>query len=221
MNTLTRMTFSPLFALLLVACGGGATDAKSPDDSAAADSATDKKAADADKATETKAEAEPAKEESASNEPQVRSIVTSESVAFVFDFVASEVGTTTEEKCRKSAGEDNKKFADCRRKIQEKLGVLVLQFKEKDGKWWWTTHDRRGSELKLLHKVAFTFGEETKDSLTIIPEGKDVGPKPAPVPDKLVIKVPDANTIEIDDPKLGKTVYRAKIGIVEEGKPVE
>lgn len=219
MKTLTRLTLAPLVALLLAACGGSGKDVKAPDENAASDG-SDATAADAAKA-EAKPASAPPKDESASTEPPIRDIVCSQETAFVLDFASSDIGVQTEEKCRKSAGEDNKKFADCRRKTQDKLGMPVVKFEEKDGAWWWLTYDRRGSELVMLHKVAFTFAEETKDSLTIKPEGKDMGRKPGPVPAELVIKVPDANTIEIQDPKLGKMVYRAKIGIVEQPKPIK
>ena len=217
MNRISRVFIPSLFAGLVLACaGGGAPEAESSDDAANAAAESQKKEDDAatnseesDKASST------SKPEAAPKGPSPREIITSQETAFLLDFIASEIGEKTEEKCRKQAGEDMKKFADCKRKVQDKLGMPMLKFEEKDGSWWWLTYDRRGSDLVVLHQIEFEFGEETANALTILPKGRDKGRKPKSFPSQVVITLPNDNSIELDDPTHGKMVFRARIGILE------
>ena len=212
MNAIFRAILPLLTGAALLGCAGSQPPAESTKD---ADEKAAEPAGDSSAVEEEEAVAEEAKQEVPSG-PSAKDVITSAETTFVLDFIASELGEKTEERCRKDAGEDMKKFAHCKRKVQDKLGMPMVKFEEKDGKWWWLTFDRKGSKLITLHKVEFELGEETKDSLTIHPKGRDQGSRPQTFPPKVVVKLPNDSTIEIDDPTHGRMTYRARIGILEQ-----
>lgn len=186
------------------------SDAEATDDEASAQSTeATKRAAD-------EAESEPPQEP----ESAVRDVVSSEGTSFVFDFNASDIGQKTDERCRKEAADDMKKLAECRKRVQDRLGMPLLRFAEEEGTWYWFTYDRRGADLSMHRKIAFEFGEETPTTLTILPKGRDLGMRPKAVPASLLLTMPNPNTLEVEDSKHGKMVYRAKVGIFEAAKPI-
>ena len=148
-----------------------------------------------------------------------RDIITAPDVLFVFSFASSEIGDKTEERCAKLAKDNPKKQNQCTAKERKKITQDVVGFsQDKKGKWWWLTARLKGSRLVPLHKVQFEFGEEKADSIVIKPIGRDKGKKPwANVPRKVTIGVPNEFSIVLTDPKYGRMVYEAKIGIAGGG----
>ncbi|HZF54681.1 MAG TPA: hypothetical protein VE093_38800 [Polyangiaceae bacterium] len=144
----------------------------------------------------------------------VKDIVTAPTIAFQFDFNNSEINNVTEDRCNKESNGDPKANADCMQAARSKQGVHVHRFVEKNGTWFWSTYERRGNQMVLLHKFAFEFGEETKNTLEIKPIGKDLGLAPMPAPRSLLIKCPNDFSIELTDPKLGRMVFDAKMGLI-------
>ena len=219
MKSFTHQVLPLAFASVLFACSTAKPEVKSADDAATEEDAPK---AEADTAsTNEAADSEGSKDESTNEEDGYhgappKDIVTSPETTFVLDFVASEIGEKTEERCRKQAGDDMKKFSECKRRVQDKLGMPMLKFEEKEGKWWWLTYDRKGSQLVLLHKVEFELGEQTKNTLTIHPKGRDTGRRPKVFPSQVVITLPNENSIELQDPTHGRMMYRARIGILEQ-----
>ena len=99
--------------------------------------------------------------------------------------------------------------------IQLSFSLLV----EKNKVWYWITYERRGKQLVVLHKITFEFGEDTANTVTLKPFGKDQGLAPmSPVPRKVVITIPNSYSIQLDDPNLGKVSYSAKIGLLPSKK---
>lgn len=132
----------------------------------------------------------------------------------MFSFNSSDSGKAAEEKCDKRSGDDAKKRAQCLSKARTKLAADGIRFKkDAHGKWWWITFRRKGNVLRMLHKVPIEFGEEKGNSVVIKPTGKDKGPAPMNVPKKVVFEIPNDYEISTQDPKLGRVVYEAKIGL--------
>lgn len=157
----------------------------------------------------------PSDSETSSLSKSVKEIVTAPTVAYQFNFSSSDINGVTEERCNKESKGDPQANADCMRAARDKQGVHIHRFAEKNGAWFWSTYERRGSsQVVLLHKFAFEFGEETKNTLEIKPIGKDQGLAPIPAPRSLVIKCPNDFSIELTDPKLGKMVFDAKLGLI-------
>ncbi|HEY3664796.1 MAG TPA: hypothetical protein VGL19_02305, partial [Polyangiaceae bacterium] len=65
-----------------------------------------------------------------------------------------------------------------------------------------------------VHKFEVEFGPETPGSVVLKPKGKDLGSAPGRTPASVTIAVPNEDEISLNDPKLGKLVYEAKIGIL-------
>jgi len=214
--------------LLLAACGGSAPPAETPkptDESAestpkekpAADDAAD--AGDADKSAAKddtkKADDKPAGD-SAKPGRSAQDILTSPDVVFIVSFNDSDVKQAAETKCTASSGNDPKKMNQCMAKARKSLDVDGYRFKQKDGQWWWLTLHMHGKVIQTLHKFQIDFGPEKDGSVTIKPKGKDLGLAPGRTPGPVTIQVPNEDEIVINDPKLGKLVYEAKIGLATE-----
>lgn len=224
MTTTTKM-LTLLWIAALAGCGGAQTtepaaEAPSSEKSAPADepaakeesSETEDSAKDESKDESDKAEASSKKDAKPARSP--KEILSTEGVLFSFSFADSAVGEAAEKECSEKAGDDAKKKADCMAKASGKIDHDGMIFKkEDDGSWTWTTLRRAGSKLTVIHKVAFEFGEEKDNTITIKPKGKDKGKKPKAFPASVTIETKDEQ-ITLDDPKLGKMVYVSKFGAV-------
>jgi hypothetical protein len=210
-------------SLLSVACGGGAKPADSPDppadgqpaatDGAKAGDESEKPAADA-------AKADAAKPAPADDGPKpsrtAQDILTAPDVVFLFDFNDSEPKQAAEEKCSKKAGDNAKKKNECMAAERKKFPADGHRFKkdEKD-QWWWITVRQAGNRLNALHKIPVEFGEQTATSITLKPVGKDKGSAPMNnPPSQVVFEVPNDYQIALKDPKYGRLVFQAKVGVV-------
>jgi hypothetical protein len=213
--------FLPL--LLLAACGGtpaaqnpkpADADTESPSDTteAKADADTGDKS-DAEKTDPKKAEATPASE-SPKSKRSAQDIITAPDVVFMLSFNDSDVKQAAETKCGASSGNDPKKMNGCMSKARKAIDIDGYQFKETNGKWFWLTLRTQGKTLHTLHKFEIEFGPETEGSVTIKPKGKDLGSKAGKTPAAVTIQVPNDYQISLQDPKLGKLVYEAKIGLL-------
>jgi hypothetical protein len=144
-----------------------------------------------------------------------RDLITAEDTAFELNYTSSEISQRTEQQCQAQAGDDMQALSECKRDARDKFPVTVQRFVEKQGTWWWITYERRGKQLVPLHRIPIDFGEETANSVTILPKGKDQGLSPlSPLPRKVLINVPNSYSIQIEDPQYGTLSYSAKIGLI-------
>jgi len=212
--------------LLLIAACGGSPAAKSPE-SAEADKETsadkpEAKPDDAsdkgDKSDSEKTDTKKPEGKSASDGPKpsrsAQEILTAPDVVFMLSFNDSDVKQTAETKCTASSGNDPKKLNGCMANARKAIDIDGYQFKEINGKWFWLTLRTQGKTLHTLHKFEIEFGPEAEGSVTIKPKGKDLGSKPGKTPGAITIQVPNDYQIALNDPKLGKLVYEAKIGLL-------
>ena len=217
--------FLPL--LLSAACGGSTPHAESekPTESEAEASQTTPAAgervvdAGEAKADDKKTDAKSSDAKPTDGPKSTRSaqdIITAPDVVFMFSFNDSDVKQAAETKCTASSRSDPKKMNACMAKARKAVDVDGYRFKEKDGKWWWLTLRMQGKVIHTLHKFEIDFGAEKEGSLTIKPKGKDLGAAPGRTPASVVITVPNEYQISLNDLKLGKLVYEAKIGIASE-----
>jgi hypothetical protein len=148
---------------------------------------------------------------------QPHDIVCGENTSYAFNFRASDVGVRAEKKCRASTDDNPQAYSQCMDTARDKVGVTVLRCLKKDKTWWWVTYERRGKDLVTLHRFPVQFAEETQNSLALRPTDKDTGLAPfARVPQKIVIRLPNEYSIELDDATHGKLVYDAKIGMIQQ-----
>jgi hypothetical protein len=223
-----RYVSGPLIvlALSLSGCGGSAKPAEEPaSDAAASDSAngadaTDSAAkADASQADAGKTATKPSPPADDGPKPtrSATDILTAPDVVFLFSFNDSEPKQAAEEKCNKKAGNDPKKLNACMADERKNFPADGHRFKQDEkGQWWWITLRQKGNRLVALHKIPVEMGEETATSVTLKPVGKDTGTSPMSPPAKVVFEVPNDYQIALQDPKAGRLVFQAKIGVVTE-----
>ena len=232
---MSAMRFSRSFAVLLTsvylaACGGGAKPAESaegePETKAdakdAAKSDGDEAKSDDEKPSEGDAKKADAKKAAPADDgPKptrtAQDILTAPDVVFLFSFNDSEPKQVAEEKCTKKAGDNPKKMNECMAAERKKFPAEGHRFKKDEREqWWWITVRQTGNRLVALHKIPVEFGEETPTSVTLKPTGKDKGTKPMNPPAKIVFEVPNDYQIALKDPKAGRLVFQAKVGVVTE-----
>jgi len=220
-------TLSSLSILCLVAgCGGSTPEPKEPEPKKEAAASEEPTAPAEEEGAASKKKKEGAKDEEASDEPaskekesakpthSPKEILTTEGMLFSFSFKESDVYQTAEKECAEKAGNNPQKKADCMTKAGASVEADSMIFKkETDGKWSWITAHRAGSKVTVLHKFEIEFGEETANSITLKPKGRDQGTKHMATPAKVVIDVNESGIV-VTDPKLGKMVYVGKLGQV-------
>lgn len=205
---------------LLAACGSSQAEPETPasesETSEPSGASSEEESGPVAEAEEAEAEAEEAPPK---HERTPKDIVTAEGVLFSFSFNDSEAYHGAEEKCVKQAKDDPQKKAECMQKARDQFDADSIAFQEdNEGKWWWITLRKRGTSLKALHKFEIEFGEETDDSIKILPKGRDKGSKPMRAPKEVVIGVPNESEIVLADPKHGKMIYKAKMGLIGEAE---
>jgi hypothetical protein len=214
---------------LLAACGGGTKPAETPEakpDDKPAEAASDKPAessdkpadkAGSDKPADAKADAKPSAPADDGPKPTrtAQDILTAPDVVFLFSFNDSEPKQAAEDKCDKKSGGDAKKKNECMATERKNFPADGHRFKKDDkGQWWWITVRQSGNRLIAMHKIPIEFGEETPTSVTLKPVGKDKGSAPMNPPSKIVFEVPNDYQIALKDPKAGRLVFQAKVGVV-------
>ncbi|MEP7051199.1 MAG: hypothetical protein ABJB12_12645 [Pseudomonadota bacterium] len=218
--------------LVLTACGGPSAPAETakPADSAQApavkaDAAEGKSAAapdsgnaNAGEATKSDKPAAKAADDSPKPTRSAQDILTAPDVVFMFSFNESDVKQTAESKCTASSANDPKKMNQCMAKARKAPGLEVdgYRFKQKDNKWYWLTLRTQGKILHTMHKFEIEFGPEKPGSVTFKPKGKDTGSAPGYAPASVTFDVPNEYQIVFNDPRLGKLVYEAKIGVASD-----
>jgi hypothetical protein len=202
------------FSLLGVACGGGAKPADSPDAHADDKPAEAKSDEPADGAKPDAAKPAPA-DDGPKPTRTAQDILTAPDVVYLFDFNDSEPKQAADEKCSKKAGENAKKKNECMAAERKNFPADGHRFKKDEkGQWWWITVRQNGARLNALHKIPVEFGEETATSVTLKPVGKDQGSAPMSPPSQIVFEVPNDYQIALKDPKHGRLVFQAKVGVV-------
>jgi hypothetical protein len=88
---------------------------------------------------------------------------------------------------------------------------------DKAGDWWWSVVKRKGKTLNNVHRIRYQYGDQSGNSVTIKPEGKDEGTgRWAKPPAEVKFEVPNEYRIVVQDPKQGKMVYEAKAVVAGE-----
>lgn len=226
-----KSTLFLCFSLFVFGCGGSQPAAQEPSESASSDKGEAKgdETAEADKekgdekaeAKAGKSDSEPKKEakddSSSTSGPKVtrtaKDILTAPDVIFMLSFNQSDMKEQAEKQCDAQAKDNPKKRADCMTKAKQKIDIDGLAFKQEKGNWYWLSVKRKGKTLINVHKLPVEFIKEEDHSIVLKPTGKDEGRSPGSAPGETKVEVPNEYEIVIQDPKLGKVVYEAKIGL--------
>lgn len=216
-RSLLGMSFLGI-SLLAVACGGKATPEPKTPEAATEPAETAKK----EEAAKPEAKEAPAEEEKIpdSDKKTPLQVLTSDNVSFVFSFPDSDIKAVRAEECAKKAKDDDAKKAACMTKASEtEVESTGIRFEKSGEDWVYYGFSMPKGKVIDLHRFQVKFDGETKDSIKVVPQGKDTGKKPGAVPKEFTITVPDMYSIVIEDPKKGKMVYRSKVGLL--AKPGE
>lgn len=145
----------------------------------------------------------------------VRQILETKDTVFFLSFEDSDPGKTAEASCAKTSVDDPQKNATCLAKARQPFEGLGYRFtRSPKDETLFTILRRQGNALSVLHKFHFTYGKESDGAAIIKLEGKDEGPvKWEKIAPELKIEVPNDYTIVVQDPKHGRLVYAAKVGI--------
>jgi hypothetical protein len=220
-------------SLFVAACGGSKPPAEEPSAPAASDkadakedadaSADDEKAGDKDKGDKAAKAKDAKKEESSSDSSSTsgpkptrtpRDILTAPDVIFMFSFNQSDLKDQAEKQCDAQVKDNPKKRAECITKAKAKMiDADGMSFKQEKGSWYWLVIKRKGKTLINIHKLPVEFTKEDDHSVVLKPTGKDEGKSPGTAPGETKVEVPNEYEIVIQDSKLGKMVYEAKIGL--------
>jgi hypothetical protein len=214
--------------LVVSACGGGSA-AKAPAPPSSGETATpagSAKAPEATAAPDAGAAAEamptapktetipPGKEGPKPSRPP-RDVLTQKDTLFMLSFDESDAGKAAEASCNKAGSKDPKAIATCIGKERAKIEADGHGFKlDKNKNLIWVVVHRQGNILLTIHKMHMSFANETENTIAVKTEGKDTGKKPGGTPGEFTVDVPSDYRIVITDPRFGKLVYEAKIGLV-------
>jgi len=218
---LTELLLS--LSLAVAACGGGATPPAETPSGTSEKSATAAKAEGEAKPAPGPAsapEAKPAPAPAAAVDPgaaqrsgrEPREILELKDNVFFFSFEESDVKQAAEATCTKQSGNDPKKMAACMSKARAEYDGDGHRFvQDKSGDWWWSIIKRKGKNISSVHKVRYQYGDQSGNTVTIKPEGRDEGSaRWAKPPSEVKFEVPTEYRIVVQDPKQGKMVYEAK-----------
>ena len=142
-------------------------------------------------------------------------LLSARDLAFMIDYPASAVREAAETACG-AAGDDPAKRAECMTKARNDFQADVLRFrKDEQGRLFWVTYKRAGNTLTEIHTVRVEFTDPKPDSITLVPKGPDTGKRLLfKGAKKITLSVPDESTLVLEEPVLGKLVYKGKIGLV-------
>lgn len=146
----------------------------------------------------------------------VKQILEAADTVFFVSYEESDPGKAGEAQCAKESGGDPQKNAACMSKARQALEGLGYRFKKaaKGDVTTCTILKRQGNNLTTQHKFKYKYGEETENSVVIKMDGKDDGPiKWEKVPAEFKVEIPNDYQIIMRDPKYGRLVYYAKVGI--------
>jgi len=227
MHMRSQLPRAPLVfaALGLMGCGGSSRPASAVEtapattgSAAAADTSqgpdAGSQSAAAHKAP-SRAETQAAQSETTEYVRSPRETLSRKEILYKIAFEDSDVGRTAGQACTKQSGNDPNKRAACLTRARATLdfdGIVFTQDDKND--WWWIAIRRKGKAVASVHKIRFEFGDEKGKTIAIKLEGQDKGSKPmARVPSTMTFEIESDYRINATDPKYGKLVYDAKIGL--------
>jgi hypothetical protein len=209
-------------SLIVAGCGGSSPPAETPASEAPAASNAPAAASASSATAEAPAppgSAAPAPAAAVAPAPSskrtARDVLELKDTVFFLAFDESDPKKGAESSCSKASGKNAKKMSACMSKARDQVDEGYRFEQDKDGTMWWLVVRRKGNALVTVHRMRFTYGTESDTSVSIKPEGKDLGTKPwrKGAPAEVKFDVPNDYRIVVRDPEHGKMVYEAKSGI--------
>jgi hypothetical protein len=145
-------------------------------------------------------------------------LITLPKVAFQIEYDDSAPRLKAEAACKAQTKDDAQAMASCLQKARDQFLPDVLRFKKgNQGRWLVVIYKRSGSDLRELYSGAVELTDEPSSTVRLKVTGREQGQKPLfKGRTSALIKVPNEYSLELEDPQLGKLIYGAKIGLVNE-----
>jgi hypothetical protein len=143
--------------------------------------------------------------------------IVASSVAFMIRYDDSAPKQAADATCSKG-GDDPEARAKCMEKERGRFVADVLRFHKDDKGTSLTIYRRQGNALQEISKSIVDFGEQTPERVTLKVKS-DKGTRPLFVGKKALTVSSSADStsnIELDDPRFGKLIYEARIGLVND-----
>ncbi|HVU00199.1 MAG TPA: hypothetical protein VHE30_00555 [Polyangiaceae bacterium] len=215
----------------LAACGGSQKEAEEPSSETAAEESTPKHKTElASSSAEEKDEADGKKDDDGEKSDKkdkkadkeeeekpshtAKDVIAKPDSLWVYSYADSEPHQNAEKKCKEKSKDDPKKTADCMAKTSKNTERDALAFQMKGDKLYFLTVDRKGGTLNITHKIPCDISDESETKITLKPNGKDEGSRPGGGFGTLVIELDGESAFSMNDAKLGKLVYQAKLGLM-------
>ena len=204
---------------LLWGCGGGQAPAQTaPPASKPAEPAAPPKASAAAPSATAESKEPPATPPSSGEKPSRPPLdtITAPKVAYQINYPSSAPSEAAEKKCSAAAGDDAKVKAACLKKERSEFFADVIRFKkDAQEKVWFITYRRTGATLITLHKTPVTVTNDGDAAVKVQILGDDKAVRVLfPKAKSFSFRVPNDYSIEIDEPRLGKLIYDAKMDLV-------
>lgn len=140
-------------------------------------------------------------------------------MSFMIDYNDSAPHQAADATCSAKAGSDPAAKSTCMEKERARFVADVLAFRIAGKGVTLTIYRRQGNSLDEMSKSDVELGDESGGSLHVKVKS-DKGARPLFAGKKeIIVSVASESSIAIDDPKLGKLVYDARIGLVNEPSP--
>jgi len=139
------------------------------------------------------------------------------SVAFMIRYEDSSPKQAADATCAKS-GDDPDARSKCMEKERSRFLADVLVFKQSDKGSFFTIYRRQGNALQELSKSTVEEGDKTPERI-VLKVKSDKGSRVIFTGKKEIsVRASSDSTsmIELDDPRFGKLVYEARIGLVND-----
>jgi hypothetical protein len=136
-------------------------------------------------------------------------------ISFAINWPASAPKEAIEKRCSAQAGEDMDAFAKCRSDARKEFVADALLFKVEQGNHYWYVYRRDRDTLFDVSKSQVAIAGEDDRTLTLRMVGKGTGARPLFIgAQEAPLTLPDESSLIIEDPRFGRLVYEAKIGIM-------
>lgn len=229
-----------LFTLLaLPNCGGGSPPPDAPTAEPSSSSDTPAPPSSADSPSEASSASAPASDDkkaasdsSGGDKPadtgsdsagsrSMTDTITAPTIAYMINYNESDPKSASDAACTKKSGDDPRAHAKCMEKERGEFLADVLVFAKDDKGFVWTVFRRAGATLKEVSKSRIDFADDKPTSVSIKIKS-DKGHRVLFVGKKdVTLSAPSDATVELQDPKYGKLVYDARIGLVNGGTQKE
>ncbi|MBX3131428.1 MAG: hypothetical protein KF718_32225 [Polyangiaceae bacterium] len=142
-------------------------------------------------------------------------VLTAPKIAFLINYSSSAPQEAADKKCSAAFAKDPAGKATCMQKERSEFMADALRFtKDAKGNVTWSIYRRMGSTMVILSKVRVQTADDGDSAVavTVLEAGKTPSVL-FPSARKFAVSIPNEYSIELDDPRYGKLVYDAKIGL--------